>query len=304
MHCPFCRHPDSRVIDSRATDDGTAIRRRRQCPECGRRFTTVETAQLAVVKRSGATEPFSRDKVLVGVRKACQGRPVERGRPRAARPAGRGGDPGQPGRPRCRPTRSAWRSSGRCASSTRSRTCGSPSSTAASSRSRTSRPRSPLLRAERDAHRPRPPSRRTTAAPAAPRARTDQPTARPARELAPSRRVDHGVRPADDRNGMTETVAAQAAGRRRGEAPRQGPHDRARLHDAGRAPVRRGHLGAPRRRHDELAGRRRSTSSSAGSSSPTSGRSTPSTSSRPSTSAARSAPTSASGASGSSSTGW
>ena len=76
MHCPFCRHTDSRVVDSRASDDGTSIRRRRQCPECGRRFTTVETASLTVVKRSGATEPFSRSKVLVGVRKACQGRPV------------------------------------------------------------------------------------------------------------------------------------------------------------------------------------------------------------------------------------
>ncbi len=76
MHCPFCRHGDSRVIDSRATDDGASIRRRRQCPECGRRFTTVETASLSVVKRSGATEPFSRQKVLAGVRKACQGRPV------------------------------------------------------------------------------------------------------------------------------------------------------------------------------------------------------------------------------------
>ena len=76
MHCPFCRHTDSRVMDSRATDDGTSIRRRRQCPQCGRRFTTVETASLSVVKRSGATEPFSRAKVLVGVRKACQGRPV------------------------------------------------------------------------------------------------------------------------------------------------------------------------------------------------------------------------------------
>ncbi len=76
MHCPFCRHPDSRVLDSRAADDGTAIRRRRSCPECGRRFTTVETASLSVVKRSGATEPFQREKVLEGVRKACQGRPV------------------------------------------------------------------------------------------------------------------------------------------------------------------------------------------------------------------------------------
>ena len=76
MHCPFCRHTDSRVVDSRTADDGTAIRRRRQCQACNRRFTTVETASLSVVKRSGVTEPFSRGKVLVGVRKACQGRPV------------------------------------------------------------------------------------------------------------------------------------------------------------------------------------------------------------------------------------
>lgn len=76
MHCPFCRHPDSRVIDSRTADDGLSIRRRRQCPECGGRFSTTETATLAVVKRSGVVEPFSRDKVVAGVRKACQGRPV------------------------------------------------------------------------------------------------------------------------------------------------------------------------------------------------------------------------------------
>jgi transcriptional repressor NrdR len=79
MHCPFCRHSDSRVIDSRTSEDGTSIRRRRSCPECGRRFTTVESAALMVVKRSGATEPFSRDKVVGGVRKACQGRPVTEG---------------------------------------------------------------------------------------------------------------------------------------------------------------------------------------------------------------------------------
>lgn len=76
MHCPFCRHHDSRVVDSRTADDGTTIRRRRQCPACGRRFTTQESASLSVVKRSGVTEPFSRGKVLAGVRKACQGRPV------------------------------------------------------------------------------------------------------------------------------------------------------------------------------------------------------------------------------------
>lgn len=76
MHCPFCRHPDSRVIDSRTSDDGLSIRRRRQCPECGRRFSTTETASLTVIKRSGVVESFSRQKVVSGVRKACQGRPV------------------------------------------------------------------------------------------------------------------------------------------------------------------------------------------------------------------------------------
>jgi transcriptional repressor NrdR len=76
VHCPFCRNPDTRVTDSRAQDEGAVIRRRRSCTGCERRFTTVETAALAVVKRSGATEPFSRAKVLAGVRRACQGRPV------------------------------------------------------------------------------------------------------------------------------------------------------------------------------------------------------------------------------------
>ena len=76
MYCPFCRHPDSRVIDSRTSDDGLSIRRRRQCPECGRRFSTLETARLSVIKRSGVTEPFSREKIATGVKKACQGRPV------------------------------------------------------------------------------------------------------------------------------------------------------------------------------------------------------------------------------------
>src|SRR5512132_892051 len=77
MRCPYCRHPDSRVVDSREAEDGALIRRRRSCPECGKRFTTVEEAVLAVVKRSGVTEPFSRTKIMSGVRKACQGRPVD-----------------------------------------------------------------------------------------------------------------------------------------------------------------------------------------------------------------------------------
>ena len=76
MICPFCRFDDSRVIDSRPTDEGNQIRRRRECTSCGRRFNTAETSILLVIKRSGATEPFSREKVVNGVRKACQGRPV------------------------------------------------------------------------------------------------------------------------------------------------------------------------------------------------------------------------------------
>ena len=76
MFCPYCKHAESRVIDSRTADDGAAIRRRRACPSCGRRFTTQETVILMVAKRSGATEPFTRDKIVNGVRRACQGRPV------------------------------------------------------------------------------------------------------------------------------------------------------------------------------------------------------------------------------------
>src|SRR6202000_3317789 len=63
-------------MDSRAREDGTAIRRRRSCPACGRRFTTQETVILMVAKRSGVTEPFNRDKIVRGVQRACQGRPV------------------------------------------------------------------------------------------------------------------------------------------------------------------------------------------------------------------------------------
>jgi transcriptional repressor NrdR len=65
------------VVDSREVDEGQVIRRRRSCQECGKRFTTVEEATLAVIKRSGVTEPFSRAKVVSGVRRACQGRPVD-----------------------------------------------------------------------------------------------------------------------------------------------------------------------------------------------------------------------------------
>ncbi len=80
MHCPYCRHGDTRVLDSRVADDGASIRRRRTCPAdgggCGKRFTTVEQMQLTVLKRSGVSEPFHREKAVSGVRKACKGRPV------------------------------------------------------------------------------------------------------------------------------------------------------------------------------------------------------------------------------------
>ncbi|WP_435744534.1 transcriptional regulator NrdR [Nocardioides sp. SYSU DS0663] len=76
MHCPYCRGTDTRVLDSRVSDDGGSIRRRRTCSSCAKRFTTVEQMQLSVLKRSGATEPFTREKAIAGVRKACKGRPV------------------------------------------------------------------------------------------------------------------------------------------------------------------------------------------------------------------------------------
>src|SRR6478609_7499085 len=76
MHCPFCRSTDTRVLDSRVAEDGSAIRRRRTCPTCEKRFTTVEQMQLTVLKRSGTSEPFQRDKAIAGARKALKGRPV------------------------------------------------------------------------------------------------------------------------------------------------------------------------------------------------------------------------------------
>ena len=76
MYCPFCHNAHSRVIASRVVDAGASIRRRRECASCKGRFTTVEKAVLLVVKRNGLAEPFSRDKLIRGVRRACQGRDV------------------------------------------------------------------------------------------------------------------------------------------------------------------------------------------------------------------------------------
>jgi transcriptional repressor NrdR len=79
VRCPFCSHPDSKVIDSRVSAAGDVIRRRRECEECARRFTSrerVEDVLPVVVKKNGVREPFDREKVLRGVRLACNKRPV------------------------------------------------------------------------------------------------------------------------------------------------------------------------------------------------------------------------------------
>ena len=79
MRCPFCAHLDSKVIDSRVSEDGATIRRRRECEACARRFTSrerVEDVLPVVVKKTGEREPFDREKVLRGVRLACNKRPV------------------------------------------------------------------------------------------------------------------------------------------------------------------------------------------------------------------------------------
>ena len=253
MYCPFCRHPDSRVIDSRTADDGAAIRRRRSCPECGRRFTTQETVILMVAKRSGVTEPFNRDKIIHGVQRACQGRPVNEDKlailaqqvEETIRARGLASSPR---------TRLAWPSSARCGTSTRWPTSGSPRSTGVSSRSPTSRTRSP--RCARDAA-------------AGPRRSARGPRAQSIARTQRTHRPDtaDGIRRVPEGGSMTETAsnagpktrqprptgAAASTAQAGARGPSARAHHRADLHHARRAPLRRGHLGAPRRRHDQLA---------------------------------------------------
>lgn len=79
MKCPICNSADSRVLDSRPIDDGSSIKRRRECPSCGKRFTTyevVDTVPITVVKRSGKNEFFDKHKLMLGIERACQKRPV------------------------------------------------------------------------------------------------------------------------------------------------------------------------------------------------------------------------------------
>jgi len=79
MKCPFCGYEDDRVIDSRPTDEGSSIRRRRECSKCSKRFTTyekVENIPLIVIKKDKSREPFEREKLMSGLLKACEKRPV------------------------------------------------------------------------------------------------------------------------------------------------------------------------------------------------------------------------------------
>ncbi len=81
MKCPFCGHPDNRVVDSRDVRSGSEVRRRRECSECGKRFTTYERVDelpTTVVKRDGRRESFDREKLLTGLLRACEKRPVPR----------------------------------------------------------------------------------------------------------------------------------------------------------------------------------------------------------------------------------
>lgn len=81
MRCPYCENPDTKVIDSRPTEEGHAIRRRRGCEKCGKRFTTyekVEESIIMIIKKDGRREAFDRNKVLNGIIKACEKRPVPR----------------------------------------------------------------------------------------------------------------------------------------------------------------------------------------------------------------------------------
>ena len=80
MKCPICNCQDSRVLDSRPTNEGASIKRRRECPACGKRFTTyevIDTVPIAVVKRDGRKEFFDKHKLILGIERACQKRPVD-----------------------------------------------------------------------------------------------------------------------------------------------------------------------------------------------------------------------------------
>ena len=242
MYCPYCRHSDSRVIDSRTADDGAAIRRRRSCPACGRRFTTQETVILMVAKRSGVTEPFNRDKIVRG---RAAGLPGHGRSPRTSSrswPSGWRTRSGAAAAARFPRMRWAWRSWGRFASWTRSPTCASPPSTGASSRWRTSRTRSPrcgpnATRWRGEHERPRSAPRTRSCRSAAQRSRGS--AQRPG-QPRDQRRRNHRAWPGPRRDpdgslkgeNMTETTASGSA--QDGAGGAQGAHHAPYPHPRGR----------------------------------------------------------------------
>ena len=121
VRCPQCSSMDDKVVDSRSAEDGAAIRRRRECLACGRRFTTYERLEevpFVVVKRSGQREPFDRAKIVAGVVAAAKNRPVSvdgHGRAGGRRRGGAAAERAT----RSAPSRSAWRCSIACGCSTR-----------------------------------------------------------------------------------------------------------------------------------------------------------------------------------------
>ena len=271
MRCPFCHNADSRVIDSREADEGATTRRRRSCPKCR---SPVHHRRGGGPRRRQAQRGQRAVQPLQGGRRRPAGLPGPAGRrgpAAAARPAGRGRHPRHRRGRGARATRSGWPSCGRSASSTRSPTCASPASTA----SFTSRgglregdrraARRAQLRCRHaptpsaDGTRPRPapsPATRELSVPPArhrPRARSiaalPQPPIHPASHPRARRpgRAPHHDRDRRPPGRLTHPPHGQGA------EPGQGPEDQARLHHRRCAPLRRGDLGAPRRRHDQLA---------------------------------------------------
>ena len=262
MHCPFCKNTDTKVLDSRVADEGGAIRRRRVVRGV-REALHHDRADAAhdrqAVRRHRAVRPRQGHR-----RRRARRARVARSRPTTWRvSASRSRTPcATRGAPRSPPTRSAWPSSSRSRLSTRSPTCASRASTSPSSQPTTSPPRSPALmvgrgrrRARRTSLATRPASTAADETSSTPGLLTYKATAAPDIQQR-QRTITHTHRSTS----MTETVngptgsASQA--RRQGQQERCCPEDRARLHDRGRAPVRRRHLGASRRRPDQLEDRR------------------------------------------------
>ena len=263
MNCPFCRHHDSRVMDSRTSDDGAMVRRRRQCPSCERRFTTVEAMTLAVVKQSGVTEPFSRQKIVDGVRKACQGRPVDEDQHGAAQQdrgdavvvGGAQAEVGLALLVRFRELDEVAYL--RFASVYRSFESLTDFEAEIS-----------LLRAEHGDTVPEP----------EPRSRSGSSTTLLGRATCVRQKRGRAGRGSPQPEGTSRRRHDGDGQRpgiwRRSRRCRARPHGRAHLHHGWAAPLRPGHLGTSRRRSDELAGRGETVSSNGAWSSRTSGRST------------------------------